>query len=140
MGQGKVDTEEADVSMKKRRIPALKPNGTRCVKVDTYEVGRRVRKQDGRDRLRGEPWRASGYDAAYRAARQQVIERAGGRCERCGVKVARKSGGRWIAEGGEVHHLIPLSDGGSSSLSNLAFLCIHCHRLLDAARRRGDTP
>lgn len=52
---------------------------------------------------------------AWRALRQQVLDRAGGRCERCGG----------IAD--DAHHVVARVDGGPDSLANVVALCSGCH-------------
>jgi len=49
--------------------------------------------------------------------RRLVIQRAGGRCERCGEK----------AEHLHVHHIIHRSRGGTNELTNLWAVCPKCH-------------
>lgn len=39
------------------------------------------------------------------------------RCDICG-----------IISSGDVHHIIPKSQGGSNQKSNIAYLCVGCHR------------
>lgn len=60
-------------------------------------------------------------------------------CQKCGVDVFKT--------GAEVHHVTPVSEGGSNSLDNLETLCISCHRdehrttpddVLDAFSGRED--
>lgn len=56
-----------------------------------------------------------------------ALIRAGGICERpkCShVLFERTSGSPYL----EVHHILPLSDGGEDSLINVAALCPACHR------------
>ncbi|HEY4000622.1 MAG TPA: HNH endonuclease signature motif containing protein [Candidatus Xenobia bacterium] len=45
-----------------------------------------------------------------------VYHRAQGRCESCGERC-----------GLQVHHIIPISEGGDHSLENLRLLCRSCH-------------
>lgn len=121
---------------KRRRIPALEPNGLKCRRVDTYAERKRPREYKARE---GEPWRKHGYGTAYQKARQLVMARTHGRCERCGATVAiLGADGTWRSRGGEVHHVVPLCDGGTADPANLQLLCVSCHRLVDAARRRGE--
>jgi len=56
------------------------------------------------------------YPTNWNELRKQALERAGYRCEQCGRT------GRL-----HVHHIIPVSEGGSHDLSNLMVLCPHCH-------------
>jgi hypothetical protein len=55
--------------------------------------------------------------------------RADGRCEMPGCRrplFAREDNTRYL----EVHHVVPLSEGGEDTLANAAALCPHCHREL----------
>jgi len=54
--------------------------------------------------------------------RDQVRERAGGRCEYC-----RKPEGAGGSHPYHVDHIIALRHGGSDALSNLAWACFHCN-------------
>lgn len=51
-------------------------------------------------------------------ARTKIINRDGGACLRCGLKNEEEL---------EVHHILPISQGGTNDDSNLATLCSHCH-------------
>jgi 5-methylcytosine-specific restriction endonuclease McrA len=53
--------------------------------------------------------------------RKLVEKRSGGRCE------ALINGKRCGERGNEVHHIIPLSKGGTNNPSNLICLCNFCH-------------
>lgn len=55
-----------------------------------------------------------------------VLQRAHGSCELCGVPApfVRRDGSAFL----EVHHVRPLSDGGSDTVTNAAALCPNCHR------------
>lgn len=65
--------------------------------------------------------------------RRQVAERAGGRCEYCGL----------AQEGQEatfhVDHVIPVSEHGATELDNLALACVSCS-LRKGARQSGLDP
>ena len=59
--------------------------------------------------------------------RETVVERAQGRCERCG------------GPGMQVHHRQPRKAGGSrrahiNAPSNLVLLCLDCHTLIESRR------
>ena len=47
--------------------------------------------------------------------RKKVLARDGNKCFYCG------------AEANEVHHLIPLSKGGTTTMTNLVSVCKSCH-------------
>lgn len=85
-----------------------------------------------------EPWRKAYTSADYRQSRQEAISRALGRCEVCGAAVAYYNGAEWITGplGGDVHHIIPLAEGGGNDPSNLVLLCRSCHAKQDADRRK----
>jgi 5-methylcytosine-specific restriction endonuclease McrA len=88
-------------------------------------IGRRARR-----RMRAGP-RASGRPAAsvaeWKAIRQQVLARAGWRCQACGVR-------RRL----DVHHVVKRSQGGSDfDLDRLVALCRWCHDQTDAPYERG---
>lgn len=52
---------------------------------------------------------------AWRALRQQVLDRASGRCERCGGMAT------------DAHHVVARAAGGRDALGNLVALCEDCH-------------
>lgn len=125
---------------KKLRIPRLVPDGTRCkVVTEAAAPKRRGRKPDA-ERLASEPWRADGYGAEYRKARQEVMERQRGRCAVTGEQVAVKSGGTWriVQPGAGVHHRTALGEDGGADPANLVLLSASAHARADAARRRGE--
>ncbi len=77
-----------------------------------------------RSRQRGSA-AARGYTAEWRRIRAHVLADEP-RCRLCGAPAT------------EVHHLVPLSSGGTHDRANLAPLCATCHRRVTAAsRRRG---
>jgi 5-methylcytosine-specific restriction endonuclease McrA len=65
--------------------------------------------------------------------RRLVIQRAGGRCEYCGLS----------QEGQEatfhIDHVIPVADGGETVTENLALACVSCS-LRKAARQTAVDP
>lgn len=63
--------------------------------------------------------------------RSKVLERDGKECLRCGS-----------ASNLEVHHIIPVSRGGSDEIDNLATLCSECHKdaRLSNPQGRGEIP
>ena len=58
-----------------------------------------------------------------------TLRRANGYCEKCGCKAPfiRKSDNTPYLE---VHHIVPLSEGGDDNLENTIALCPNCHREL----------
>lgn len=61
--------------------------------------------------------------------------RADGHCELCGQEAPFIYRGRPYLE---LAHLIPLSENGKDSISNVAALCSNCHRKLDLLRNNAD--
>lgn len=107
-------------------------DGERCPKAP------RRRQRDARGSR--EPHRAAYGKAQYRRNRQIVLGKTKGRCAACGKAIARKSDGHWVMEGGDVHHMRALSEGGGNEVANLVPLCRSCHAKADKARReRGET-
>jgi 5-methylcytosine-specific restriction protein A len=63
------------------------------------------------------------FDAA------EALERANGYCERCRATAPFKraaNGSPYL----EVHHVVPLAEGGEDSIENATALCPNCHREL----------
>ena len=61
------------------------------------------------------------YSSTWWDNRKKVFARDSGKCQGYigGIKCSRK--------GSEVHHIIPLSRGGTNSVMNLITLCRNCH-------------
>lgn len=95
------------------------------------------RNRDAQRKAR-EPWRSNYRDREYLLNRQVVIEAQGGRCKDCGIVCAEWDGEKWATQrlGGEVDHEVPLAEGGTNSVRNLALRCKRCHGKADAERRR----
>lgn len=75
-------------------------------------------------------------------ARDRVLTRSEGKCERCGVELTFNVKG--IPDGDSarsLHHRQPRRCGGKDSIFNLVYLCVKCHRLIhddeDEAARDG---
>src|SRR5216684_8032999 len=84
----------------------------------------RRRRQAGRPRAVGRP---AASLAEWKAIRQEVLARAGWRCQACGVR-------RRL----DVHHVVKRSQGGSDfDLDHLVALCRWCHNQTDAPYERG---
>jgi hypothetical protein len=66
----------------------------------------------------GLPDRDDGYPGDWEQISLEYRKRIGFICEDCGA----------YAPDGHVHHDVPVSRGGSSSESNLMFLCKDCHK------------
>jgi hypothetical protein len=62
-----------------------------------------------------------------------VLEQACGVCESCGTEgYETDSGSRYL----EVHHVVPLADGGADTIANAAAVCELCHGKLHRAKDR----
>ena len=66
------------------------------------------------------------------AIREQVIKRAQGCCEYC------RSPGRYSPEMFETEHVLPLSEGGQTTVANLALACPACNRYKGNRRSAVD--
>jgi len=66
-----------------------------------------------------------------------AICRAGGKCEMpdCELLLFERDDGRPYLE---VHHIVPLAEGGDDTLRNAAALCPSCHRELHSGRLRKE--
>ncbi len=78
------------------------------------------KKSGGRKRMSGRPWRR---------LREIVIKRDHGLCQPCQIK------GK-MTEFKEIDHIIPVTQGGSDSISNLQCICISCHNKKTATENR----
>ncbi|MEY3024578.1 MAG: hypothetical protein RJA16_1404 [Planctomycetota bacterium] len=54
-----------------------------------------------------------------------VERQADGNCELCGERTFTRPDGSWYIE---VHHVVPLAEGGSDTVENAVALCPSCHR------------
>lgn len=63
------------------------------------------------------------YPDNWAELRLQALERDGYKCRKCNCNLR----GVFYRE---VHHILPLSRGGSNRLSNLISLCTDCHELM----------
>lgn len=122
------------------RCGALVREGERhvCPLARKRAPGAHARTRDEeRERDRREPYR-EGYRRGWAEARRRCIERSGGACAVCGTAVyVRDPQGGWRKrrrDFGAVHHVRPLSAGGTDDQSNLVVLCARCH---GAAHRKG---
>ncbi len=63
-----------------------------------------------------------------------VYARDGGKCQICGraVNGAHYAGDipheKWFPTEYEIHHIIPVSEGGANCMANLVTACLKCHR------------
>jgi len=75
------------------------------------------------DESRRASYRQAYRDPNYHRERQGALNRANGRCERCGSPGPL-----------ECDHIIALRDGGTNARANLIILCRPCHQ----AKTRND--
>ena len=70
------------------------------------------------------------------ALRTYVVQRAKGLCQLCGCEAPfkDKDGDPYL----EIHHVIPLRDGGTDSAENLIALCPNCHRKVEVSADASD--
>lgn len=58
-----------------------------------------------------------------------------GKCAICGWKISENlvihKGKALPSYGCEIHHIVPVSEGGSGELDNLIMLCPNCHKKAD---------
>jgi 5-methylcytosine-specific restriction endonuclease McrA len=64
----------------------------------------------------------SNSHTSWWSIRKQVFDRDGGVCQ------SRLGGSKCGDKGKDVHHIIPLSRGGTTTLSNLMTVCEVCHK------------
>jgi len=74
------------------------------------------------------PFGDSNLDAIRGSVRYEVLKRAAGRCEACGVTAMKTQI--------DVDHIVPRANGGSNDISNLQALCRTCNA---QKRDRDDT-
>lgn len=74
------------------------------------------------------PYRRAYKDPQYARNRQHAFERAHGRCQRCNIVLQP---GMWQCD-----HIVSLSRGGTNDVTNLAILCVSCHKSKTSQDRR----
>ena len=96
---------------------------------------KRTKAQESKRREKN-PWRSHYRSAEYRRARQIALTRTNGCCAVSGVRIADVVGGKWVMRGnGGIHHVVPLSRGGTDSPDNLVPLETGVHNRIDAELR-----
>ena len=74
---------------------------------------------------------------ASAAQRKQLRSWSGGACECCGFKPPV-----WLTAIGhsflQVHHVIPVSQGGYTHMNNIVLLCPTCHKFAHGVKRAFD--
>lgn len=113
------------------------PKGGTCPRCATARApSRRTKAQEGA-RKESNPWRSRYRSVAYTKGRQAALARTGGRCAVSGVQIADWRDGRWVMrKNGGIHHIVPLSKGGTDDPSNLVPLEVGVHNRVDAELRR----
>jgi len=113
------------------------PAGRCC---DCRPRPKRQRTQGDYTRAEREPWRSEYWTGDYQRNRQLAIARTKGRCTDCGRVCAWHDGSKWrtAGMGGEVDHVVALSEGGTNDAGNLELRCKSCHGKRDARRRRAQ--
>lgn len=81
-----------------------KASGIRSIRVDNYNSNSGFSQKNG-----------------WWEINKLVVKRSGGICE------AYVGGRRCMSKGREVHHIVPLSKGGTTTMANLVHLCQQCH-------------
>lgn len=115
------------------RVPGQCP---RCGKArPAPSRSKRTKAQESKRREKN-PWRSHYRSAEYRRARQVALTRTNGCCAVSGVRIADVVGGKWVMRGnGGIHHVVPLSRGGTDSPDNLVPLETSVHNRIDAELR-----
>lgn len=115
--------------------------------VDEETVVSSLIRLKSREQLRRQAGKAPRQPAKRPSARTEfersaavvayVKKRAGENCEMPGCKstLFRKSDGSVYTE---VHHVIPLAEGGDDSVENAAALCPNCHRAQHHAENKAE--
>lgn len=82
------------------------------------------------------PQKVSNHVSYLAAIRKKVILRAGGHCQLCGMEAPFKGldGTPYL----ELHHVVPVCEGGSDDISNLVALCPNCNRKIDITQNLED--
>lgn len=108
----------------------------RCKTQKSPSRSRRTKTQESK-RKDSNPWRGHYSSAEYRKARQVALTRTNGCCAVSGVRIADVIDGKWVMrKNGGIHHIVPLSRGGTDSPDNLVPLETSVHNRIDAELRR----
>lgn len=75
--------------------------------------------------------------------RDFIMAAYGGKCALCGWQMWKTPfffrGKYYETNGLEIHHILPVKDGGSSEWNNLILLCPNCHKAADAGLISEET-
>lgn len=85
----------------------------------SVSYARRFSYESGRGAFQRDWSKAAQREKVSPGTRTRIINRDGGACLRCGREEPAEL---------EVHHILPVSQGGTNEDSNLATLCSRCHR------------
>lgn len=82
------------------------------------------------------PKKVRKYTSNLSELRRYVVLRANGKCQLCGEDAP------FIDNNGlpylEMHHIVPVTEGGESIISNLSALCPNCHRKIKLCPTQKD--
>jgi len=71
--------------------------------------------------------------AGFDGPRREALRRDGCVCQRCGKLMSNYAN---IMRSNDVHHIVPLTDGGTHDLDNLMTLCYECHMKVHGEMKR----
>lgn len=97
----------------------------------SIQYARRFSYDDERGAFQKEWSKSTQNEKVSPGARTKIIRRDGGACLRCGLEDENEL---------EVHHILPVNQGGKNDDSNLATLCSHCHKAAHGgSKTSGET-
>lgn len=78
------------------------------------------------------------------AIRQNILERYDYKCAICGWQLDTRDvcgkHGRYLRQkGNEIHHIVPVEDGGTDTVDNLILLCPNHHKMANAGILSAET-
>lgn len=113
----------------KPKHPCAYPGCPELVPVGQRYCEEHQKKRDREyEKYQRDPKTRHRYGRSWQKVRKRYIT-ANPLCERC-LKEGR------LTKAEQVHHILPLSEGGTSDESNLMSLCANCHAKIHA--QRGD--
>lgn len=82
------------------------------------------------------PVRHQRFARNFAMLRQFVVQRADGNCQLCGYPAPflDNEGNPYL----EVHHIIPIQNGGTDNVDNMVALCPNCHRKMIVRPTKPD--
>lgn len=117
LGRGIHHANQTETALQLSRLPGVSVEPRYCVAHQKLIEARY-------NRYQRDPATGKRYSGEWRKIRGRYIK-AHPLCEMC------KKGGK-LAPAEEVHHIIPLSKGGTHAASNLMSLCTSCHSTITA--------